>query len=149
MRRPRLRFTILGLMVLVIMMAIGLGVWVEAMRSGRRAQFYRAKAEEMARAEQDHRNEAARHHNWVISNEVVIELQRERAQTDQDRRALEQALESLEFQKKGVRDEDLLADFYRDLALKYGRAADHPWEPVSPDPPFRKAMSRYRRPTRN
>jgi hypothetical protein len=55
MQRPRLRFKLAGLMALVAAMAIGFEMWVVAMRSGRRAQFYRAKAEEMNCAEQDHR----------------------------------------------------------------------------------------------
>jgi hypothetical protein len=122
-------------MALVATMAVGFGMWVEAMRSGRRAQFYLAKVEEFSRTEQDHRNRAASYYNRAISNEVVIELQSERARDEYDRRSVREALEALEFTRGMVRREDLLVDYYRDLALKYRRAASRPWEPVGLDPP--------------
>ena len=133
MQRPRLRFTLVGLMAFVAAMAIGFGILV-AIRSARQAQFYRAKAEEMTRAEQDHRNQAAAHYNRAMIYEVQIELQREKARDEDDRRRVRNSLESLEFMREMERQEDLLADHYRDLALKYGHAACHPWEPVELDP---------------
>lgn len=134
MRRPRLRFKVIALMALVAAIAGGLGIWVGTMRT-RRAQTYRARAEQMARAEQDHRNRAAGYYNRAMNHEVVIDLQRERARTEYDRQKVNESLESLELWRVMERQEDLLADYYHDLARKYGRAADRPWEPVVPDPP--------------
>jgi hypothetical protein len=115
-------------------MAIGLGIWVAAMRA-RRAQFYRARAEGLTRAEQDHRNQAARYYNRVIVDEVRIELDRERARDEFDRHSVRQSLETLERQREMVRLEDLRADYCRALAVKYQHAAGQPWESVEPDPP--------------
>jgi hypothetical protein len=135
MRRLHLRFTLLGLMALIALMAIGFGIWVAAMRSGRRAQVYRAKAEELTRAAQDHRNKAAGYNNRAIIDEVAIDFQRERAQDESDRRGVRLSREALEWRREMVRREDLLAGYYRDLARKYQHAAGRPWEPLAPDPP--------------
>jgi type VI protein secretion system component VasK len=134
MRRPRLRFKVIALEALAAGIAVGLGIWVGAMRT-RRAQSYRARADQMARAEQDHRNRAAGYYNRAMNHEVVIDLQRERARTEYDRQKVDESLESLELWRRMERREDLLADYYRDLARKYLRAAGRPWEPVVPDPP--------------
>jgi hypothetical protein len=95
MRLPRLRFKVIALMALVAAIAVGLGMWVGAMRT-RRARIYRATADQMARAEQDHRNRATGYYNRAINHEVVIDLQRERARTEYDRRRVNESLESLE-----------------------------------------------------
>ena len=134
MSPPRLRYSVLALMALVAATAIGLHLWVGAMRSGRQALSYRAKAEEMFLVEQSHRNRAAGLHNAAMSHEVQIELKRERARDERDLRFVRRDLRLLEFGKEMVRYEDRLADHYRHLAVKYRDAADHPWEPIATDP---------------
>jgi hypothetical protein len=119
-------------MALVATTAAGFGIWVGDMPSGRRAQLYLAKAEEFRRAEHDHRGWAGGHFNPDTPIEVVIELRRE----------WERGLG-----KEMMRREDRMADYYRDLARKYRLAADHPGEPIEPDPPPpepRRIVSRKR-----
>jgi hypothetical protein len=79
MARPRMRFTLLGQMAFVAMLAIGLGMWAGVTRSVRRARYYRVKADEMTLAEQEHCNLAARLHHQAIIKEVEVEQDRERA----------------------------------------------------------------------
>jgi hypothetical protein len=69
MGAPHLRFTLLGLMAVVATMAIGFGTWVVGPRSIRRAQFYRAKAEEMARVEQVLKGPSGSHRGHDVDTE--------------------------------------------------------------------------------
>jgi hypothetical protein len=89
----------------------------------------------MTLAEQEHRNLAARLHHQAMIKEVEAEQGRERAQDEYERRLVRKSLDTLEFTKEWLLNEDRLADYFHNLALKYGRAASSPWETAGPDPP--------------
>lgn len=132
MRMARMRFSILGLMAVVAAASLGLWAWVAAMRAGRQAEAYRARAATLFVLEQAHRNRAAGIHNQVSVSEVGIELDRAR---DRDKDAVARAERTAEYLKRLVRYEDALADHYHGLVDKYTRAASRPWVGVPPDPP--------------
>jgi len=123
-------------MAVVAIMACGLGLWIGAMRRSRQAAIYRNKAIDLARAEQDHRNRAARTYNSMIVREVRIQIRREKPLDERDEEFVRRDERLVASQQEMVRYEDRVADYYRDLARKYGHAAAYPWKPVPDDPPL-------------
>jgi hypothetical protein len=99
MQLPRLRLTILGLMLLVATTATGLWIWVGVMRASRQAEIYRDKAVESTHSEQYHRNRAANIHNSAMLAEVRLDLRREDARDERDRRFVRRDERFLEYSR--------------------------------------------------
>ncbi len=134
MRRPRFRFTILGLMMVVAATATGLAVLLGMLKSGRQAQIFRDKAAQFTQLEQFHRNRAASYFNSCTTFDIMLQMRREDANDERAKRLVRRDERLQEFIKDSERFEDAVADHYRELAKKYVHAVDRPWEPTAPDP---------------
>lgn len=118
MRVPRVRFTVRRLMVVVAVVGIAAGVVSLSVRyeSDRRVSYYQALASKHAGRERDYLDEIrliddeARRSAVLRSNPAYVAHWRRWYQ--------------------------LSAAHHAQLKVKYGRAALHPWRPVSPDPPM-------------
>ncbi len=132
---PRMRMTVMGLMVLVAIAATALWILRAVMRASRQAEFYRTQADRHFLSEQDHRNRATSFYSQMMNADAALDLRREKAQDERDKRYVRRDERMIEYFKEVVNFEDRVADHHRSLVFKYGHAADYPWEPVAPDPP--------------
>ncbi len=134
MRVPRMRMTVMGLMVLVAIAATALSLWRAVMRASRQGQLYRTQADNHFRSEQDHRNKAVLFHRQAMNAEAVLDLRREKVQDERDQRFVRRDERMIDYFKEVVNFEDRVADYHRSLVIKYEHYAAYPWEPIAPDP---------------
>jgi hypothetical protein len=134
-----MRFRIRTLLILVAIVAIALGGGIWAVRMNRLAREYRARATGFAQSE-------ARSDIRVQVLEERVEYYRKELGTAHQKPGNWKTLNWLALWSLGVFDDALIqarADvaWARTLKLKYQRATWHPWERMRPDPPEPKLPS--------
>ncbi len=160
MRNPRMRFSVRWLMIAVAVVAVALGVGLEAIRLKRYHDQCMAKANEHGQAElsyldmQKVSRETVTWHESYSANSSKLRGHMFRGKKNapldksQDRiqKIMEASDESFEATAARGRDEvkryALYAAHHADLKRKYLRASDFPWPAVEPDPPPPEPVAR-------
>jgi hypothetical protein len=129
-RMPRVRFTVRRMMLVILVVAIAVGGWIEA---GRYRLWLRRRGSEYSRLAFRHSGYASNYRRQALSSEKIAESFRDMA-----RLAPGSASESRQVEKdhldKAARLRSL-ADKEDKLANKWQLARQRPWLPVEPDPP--------------
>ena len=142
MRFPRVRFRLRTLMILVAVVAVGIGGYFEAVRLTTLRARYQSTAE-------SHAKMAAIYEDQVANSEAGVKTSEEavayvdgilaEALTPQRREYITARRDYFEqmvsFRQVQVQANRVLARYNAKLSLKYARATRRPWQGMSPDPP--------------
>src|SRR5271166_3056724 len=145
----RFRFTVRRMMFAVALIAVLLGVGIEAVRLKRYRDRCVAKASEhsswelfYSNLEKSGRNMAELQESFLANTQRFQELSSRAKQTPDSKEIAEKILEDVETARRSALEQrDRLlkfadyAAYHAALKQKYLRASDRPWQSVEPDPP--------------
>jgi hypothetical protein len=142
MRMPRIRFTVRGIMVVVALVAVGIGGVIWGMRLEPLAQRYRDLAKSHAEDERSSSEMAEQMEKLARNSDRELHKLETLANTSENaeirlsyRGAIRSARDSLWREKHFADVAKRRAIYHGILRGKYARAARYPWLPVAADLP--------------